>query len=971
MHVNLPSGTVTFLFTDIEGSTKLAQHHPMDWDALQDRHHAILTETIESNNGCVFQVIGDAFCAAFHTVSEALAAARESQEKLQAEAWKPAPIKVRMGIHTGAAQPAEDGGYRGYLALSGVQRIMSAGHGGQVLLSQTTQGLARGVLPEGSTFRDLGEHHLKDFIQPERIYQLVIRGLASEFPPLRTSTIRPNNLPVQLSRFVGREREVEQIKKRLEQSRLVTLTGSGGVGKTRLSIQVAHEILDEYPEGAWLVELAPLTDPALVTQAICAVLDVDPPGNTSALDTLTDYLGTKKLLLVIDNCEHLIDACAQAAEGLLHACHNLRILTSSREALGIEGESSYRVPSLSLADPKGEWQRIERSEAVQLFVERARTTLPEYQLTEANAPTIAQICQRLDGIALGIELAASRVKLLKVDQIAKRLDDSFRLLTGGSRTALPRQQTLRGTIDWSYNLLTNEERRTLQRLAVFTGGWTLEAAEAICENEDTLDLLIHLVDKSLVSVDREQHREPRYYLLETIRQYAREKLSESGEGEVIRARHLAYFLNLVQRARPELYGGGQVEWLHRLEDEHENLRAALEWSLQNDPASGQRLATALWWSWSLRGYLSEGYEWLEKMLAVNPIDGVAIRAELLCGAGWLAAMLSRGETAVARTEKSLDLFRQVNDKNGMAFCLVTLASQAYERSEYDHAIRWGEQGHALYIETGNKWGIRHAIGVLGYTEESQGHIEQARKRYEQSLSLSREQEDIDGIAWSYYLMAKLAEGEGVREEAMNLYEEGLQYAKETTSKPTIAWILSGMGRVAMGNGEHEYARMYLEEALELDGKMGHQAGIVYDLLCLGWCARLEGDFLKTRSLYSESLQRASRIQDTIRIAECLVYMAQLEGEQGSLEKFVRLIGMAEGIAPNIWKVVNAFLATEIKHFNATVLTTLGDQAYQAAWEAGRQTSLEDAVTYALQELQPGNENQKGKGILQGRGKAGR
>jgi predicted ATPase/class 3 adenylate cyclase len=951
MSVGLPSGTVTFLFTDIEGSTRLAQQYPMEWDALQDRHHAILTETIEANNGCVFQVIGDAFCAAFHTVAEALQTAWESQERLQVEPWQPAPIKVRMGIHTGAAQPVEDGGYRGYLALSSVQRIMSAGHGGQVLLSQTTQGLARGILPEGLTFRDLGEHHLKDFSQPERIYQLVIPGLAGDFPSLRTNYVRPNNLPVQLSRFIGREREVEQIKKRLMQYRLVTLTGSGGVGKTRLSIQAAQELLDGYPDGAWLVELAPLTDPSLVTQAICAVFDVDPPVNASALNTLTDYLSGKKLLLVMDNCEHLIDACAETAEALLHACPNLRILASSREALGIEGESAYRVPSLSLADPKGELQLIEQSEAVQLFVERARAALQEYHLTEANAPTIAHICQRLDGIALGIELAASRVKLLKVDQIAKRLDDSFRLLTGGSRTALPRQQTLRGTIDWSYNLLTNGERRTLRCLSAFTGGWTLEAAEYVCENEDTLDLLIHLVDKSLVSVDREQHREPRYYLLETIRQYAREKLAESGEGEEIRARHLAYFVKLAQTAQPELYGAGQVEWLQRLEDEHENIRAALDWSLQNDPASAHQLAAASWWSWSLRGDLSEGYEWLEKMLAVSPTAELAIRAELLCGAGWLAAMLSDGETAVALTEESLDLFRQIKDKNGMAFSLVTLATQAYWHSEYDHAMRFGEQGYVLYTETGNKWGIRHAIGVLGYIAEAQGHVEEARKRYEESLSLSRELEDIDGIAWSFYLMAKLAEAEGIRDEAMNLYEEGLQYAKKTMSKLEIAWIYEGMGRIAMGKGYYEQARTYLLEAVDLYGKMGQQVNLAYALRCLGWCAGLEGDFLKARSLYSESLQRTYRIQDMTGIAQGLLYVCQWKGEQGSLEEFVRFLGMAEGIAPNIRKWTDRFLDTEIQKVITTARTVLGDGAYQAAWEAGSRTSLEDALTYALKELQ--------------------
>ncbi|HZM25116.1 MAG TPA: adenylate/guanylate cyclase domain-containing protein, partial [Anaerolineales bacterium] len=486
---SLPSGTVTFLFTDIEGSTKLAQQFPNQWEALRTRHHVILHEAIESNHGYVFQIIGDAFCAAFHTAHDGLNAAISAQRKLQNEEWGENPIKVRMGIHTGEAELQATGEYRGYLAMSRVQRLMSAGHGGQVLISLATQELIRDDLPDGISLHDLGERRLKDLIRPERIFQLIAPDLQSEFAPLKTLDAFLNNLPVQLTSFIGREKEVEQIKKRLEKNRLVTLTGSGGVGKTRLSIQVASELLSAYPNGVWSVELAPITDPSLVTRTVCTALDMTPQGNMPPLDVLTEYLKSKKILLVVDNCEHLIDACAQLCDSLLHACPDLRIITSSREALGIDGENAYRVPSLSLPGPNDNLHAIQESEAVKLFTERATTTLPDFELAQSNAPVVAQICQRLDGIALAIELAASRVKLLKVEQIAARLDDAFRLLTGGSRTALPRQQTLRALIDWSYNLLTEEEKTALQHLSVFADGWTLEAAEFVCDNPNILDLL--------------------------------------------------------------------------------------------------------------------------------------------------------------------------------------------------------------------------------------------------------------------------------------------------------------------------------------------------------------------------------------------------------------------------------------------------------------------------------------------------
>jgi predicted ATPase len=415
---------------------------------------------------------------------------------------------------------------------------------------------------------------------------------------------------------------VEQVKKRLEKNRLVTLTGSGGVGKTRLSIQVASHLLGEYPNGVWLVELAPVTDPALVERTVCAALDVSPQGGMSALQVLTDYLKPRKILLTVDNCEHLIDPCAQLCDSILHTCPDVRILASSREALGIEGENAYRVPSLSLPRPNDDLHTIKASEAVKLFMERATATLPDFEMTETNAPLIAQICQRLDGIALAIELAASRIKVLKLEQIAARLDDVFRLLTGGSRTALPRQQTLRAMIDWSYNLLSDEEQAAFRSLSVFAGGWTLEAAESVCENLNMLDILARLVDKSLVSVDYEHGEEARYYFLETIRQYAREKLAESGAGEILRERHVRWVVDLSERAEPKLRGHGQLEWLERMDNEIDNIRSALEWSLYNDFDLGLRITSALMRFWTVRSHEQECIQYVDKLLDAGLLTDV-------------------------------------------------------------------------------------------------------------------------------------------------------------------------------------------------------------------------------------------------------------------------------------------------------------------------------------------------------------
>ena len=563
MRPDLPTGTVTFLFTDIEGSTKLAQEYTDELRALLARHKEILNQAIKAHDGFVFQVVGDSFSVAFDTAENALNAAAEAQRRLQDEAWSPAPIKVRMGIHTGAAQLVDDssmeGPYSGYSTLAMTQRIMSAAHGGQILLSQITRDLIGEQLPSDITLLDMGKHRLKDLLHRIHLYQVVAADLPADFPPLKTLESFPNNLPIQLTSFIGRESEMAEVKQLLFNTRLLTLIGPGGTGKTRLSLRVGADLLQSFTDGVWLAELAPLADASLIPQTIAAVLGLRELPNMPLINIVTDYLRAKHLLLILDNCEHLIEACAKLSADLLRVCPELKIIASSREALGINGETVYRVPSLSLPAPaQVTREALMESESVRLFIERAIAAQSKFKLTDQNAFAVAQICHRLDGIPLALELAAARIAVFSPEQISSRLDDRFKLLTGGSRTALERHQTLRALIDWSYDLLSIEERTLLRQLSVFAGGWTFESAETVCSGLDVLNGLAQLVNKSLVIVDNQLDRR-RYSLLETIRQYARDKLLEAQESEQARNRHLDFFVNLAEEAETYMNGPQELE----------------------------------------------------------------------------------------------------------------------------------------------------------------------------------------------------------------------------------------------------------------------------------------------------------------------------------------------------------------------------------------------------------------------------
>ena len=772
---SLPSGTVTFLFTDIEGSTKLSQQYREAMPALLARHNQILHKAIEAHHGYVFQVVGDSFAAAFHFASDALQAAVDAQVALYHEAWTPALIKVRMGIHTGGAHlqvDSNDNPYSGYATIATAQRIMSAGYGGQVLLSGASRELVRDVLPADTELLDFGEKRLKDLLRPEHIYQLNIADLPATFPPLKTLDLLPNNLPVQLTSFVGRENEIVELKKALDEHRLVTLTGSGGTGKTRLCLQVAADLLDSFPEGVWFIELAPLTDPELIPRTILSAIGVNEQQGKTPLDVLKEYLHEKQILIVLDNCEHLVSASAQVANTLLNAAPALKVMASSREALGVKGEASYPVPSLSLPDIKHlpVIEQLSQYESVRLFIDRVLLVAPHFIMDKDNAPFIAQICYRLDGIPLAIELAAARVKMMSVEQISKRLDDRFRLLTGGARTSLPRQQTLRALIDWSYDILSDNECLLLRRLSVFAGGWTLEAAEEVCSDQssvnseqsattenrllitDILDLLTQLVNKSLVVViEHSQSGETRYRMLETIRQYAREKLLETGGGEAIRERHLAYAVKLIEQAEPELHRSNQVFWLNKLDDEIDNFRMAVEWALVNDVESGLRIAAIPWRFWLGRTYLQEVDKWLKQLLeqykATNALHAQALAIHSLC-------KFRQGDFSetIKLAKQSLEMARTLSDKQTEALSLAFLGVFMVAQGTVGDGTPLLEQALAIYRLLGDKVGQADTAERLAINHND---MERAIAYTKESLALARELGDLSGMVFRLCWLSRL------------------------------------------------------------------------------------------------------------------------------------------------------------------------------------------------------------------------
>jgi predicted ATPase/class 3 adenylate cyclase len=802
----LASDTVTFLFTDIEGSSRLWEQEPERMKPAVAAHDTLARKMIEENHGTVVKMTGDGVHAAFDDALDALAATVGLQLALaDPAATHGVPLRVRCALHAGVVE-RRDNDYFGN-PVNRAARIVSAAHGGQVLLSQAVVDSVRKMLPAEVSLRDLGRIRLKDLSTPEHVYQVVHPQLRQEFPALRSLELIPNNLPQQVTSFIGREKELAKLRLLLAGTRLVTLTGSGGCGKTRLCLQVAADSLERFPDGAWLVELAPLSDPALVPQTVATVLGLKEEPDKPISETLTDYLKDERLLLLLDNCEHILDGCARLADSLLRQCPQVTILASSREALGIGGEQAYRVPSLSLPDPKlaHTSASVVSFEAVQLFSDRARLARLDFQVTDQNAATLASICHRLDGIPLAIELAAARVRSLSVDEISRRLDQRFQLLTGGSRTALPRQQTLGALLDWSYDLLNATEQALFCRLAIFAGGWTLDAAEQVCMGQPVdvkkiLDFLTLLTDKSLV-VAEERDGATRFRMLETIRQYARERLLENGDEAHWQKRHLAYFVRMAEEAEPHLTATDQKVWLDRLETEHDNLRSVLTLTSApgGDAVAGLRLAGASWRFWYVRGFLGEGRTWLSRMLLACSSDGTAAaaRAKALDGAGMLARR--QGDFAAAKSlhEEALIIQRSLGDRRGIASSLSNLGIVAREQNDNATAKALYEESLALRRELGDQWGIGAALNNLGLVVLHDGDYPAAKALYGESLKVFRDLGNRQATASPLSNLGLVLYQQGDYAGARTLYQESLGIFWELRDRWGIALSLEGLAYVAL------------------------------------------------------------------------------------------------------------------------------------------------------------------------------
>jgi predicted ATPase/class 3 adenylate cyclase len=913
----LPGGTVTFLLTDVEGSTALWEEAPEAMRAALARHDVLFEVAVAEHRGVHIRPRGegDSRFAVFSSAPGAVAAALAIQRAFAAEAWlTPRPIKVRIGVHTGEAE-LRDGDYYGS-AVNRCARLRNLGHGGQVLLSEATAALARDELPADVSLDDRGEHRLRDLTRPERVFQVVHPDLLDTFPPLLSLDARPHNLPLQLTSLLGRDADVPAVRSLLLRDgvRLVTLTGPGGTGKTRLGLQVAAELVDHFEHGVFLVELAPISDPSLVPSAIAHVLGVRDMGGRTALEGIKDYLRSRSILLVLDNFEQIL-AAATIVVDLLAVSPGLKVLVTSRAPLRLRGEREHAVPPLALPDAgqATTMKAVSRSPAVALFVQRARAIRADFALTDENAPAVADICARLDGLPLAIELAAARVRLMTPEAMARRLERRLPLLVGGARDLPARQQALRDTIAWSYDSLDEQERRLFRRLGVFVGGWTLDAAEAVCNADGdltTLGGLESLVSKSLIRQDAEVRGEPRFTMLETIREYALDQLDASGEAPWIRRLHAECFLGLASMAWPGLTGKDQAAWYARLEADHDNMRAALAWCLATAEGThlGPRLACALYRFWQRHGHVTEGREWLTRALSRHAPEDET-RARLLNAAGVLAR--AQGDVPLARRffEEALAIFRTVGELADIANALHNLGSAALFQGDLRLATALLDESLTLWRESGDRWGVAMALHYRGSLAHDQGEVTLAMALYEESLGLLRELGDW----WS------------------------------------VASTLGNLGILVGNQGDHARAAKLFDQRMAIRVELGDPAGAAWSQMFLGRAAYHERDFERADRLYRQSLRCYWELGHRWEPIVCLEGLAVTAASAGDPARSAALYGAASAQRDAIGEPVPSRERAGHDQSVAAARVALGDEAFARAWAEGRAMTLEQAVAYALDE----------------------
>jgi predicted ATPase/DNA-binding SARP family transcriptional activator len=937
---SLPSGTVTFLLTDVEGSTRRWERTGDVFETALASHHGLLRRAFRRHNGYEVKEMGEAFLVAFERAGDALACAVAGQRALAAHPWPEAvgPLQVRMALHTGDVHPQE-GDYHSLL-LHHAQRMLAAGHGGQILCSEASAGLLRRSLEPDLKLRELGIYRLRDVAMPERLFQVEYAGMTrTAFPPLKAEAGYASHLPLPLTRFFGREEEIEQLEKMLlaPEGRLITLMGPGGSGKTRLALEVARRLVGEWHGAVWFVPLADLTDARRIGEAIRDAMRLVDSTDADPLEQVVEALSRQPSLLLLDNLEHLLGPPADGApcfgtapvRALLERVPSLTLLVTSRQRLNLTGEREFLVPSLPIPDAAQSPAELLQCESVQLFVDRAQAVRPDFQVTARNAAAVAALCQRLEGIPLAIELTASRAQILTPAQMLAHLSPRplrsgegagpaaspgdrsrrFDFLVSRQRDLAARHRTLRAAMEWSYRLLSPELQRFFAGLSVFRGGWTLAAAEEVCEAELSLDYLAQLRECSLVLAE-EGGEEIRFWMLETLREYAREQCP-APELAAMEERHAAYYLALAEQAAPELEGSGQADWLDRLEREHDNLRVALAWSVARERAEvGLRLAEALGRFWEIRGHLNEARERLAQLLAIPGAEArTALRAGVLSRAGLLAYSQGDGRTAQSLLEESLAIRRELDNRSGVAVSL-------------------------------------HNLGLVA---EQQGDLAAARSLYEESLALRRKLGGRLGIAMSLNELGLLAEAQGDLEAARALLAESLAIKRELGNRRTLISSLNNLGSVMYRQGDHDTGHGLLEEALAIGRELGDKPGIALCVHNLGRFAWDRGEYAVARSHYAESLSIERELGNKRGIAEDLEALGKVVGALGQPERAARLMGAAAAVRDAIgaphWPVDRA----EYECCLAAVRSTLDEAAFAAAWAAGRALTLEQAVADALEE----------------------
>jgi predicted ATPase/class 3 adenylate cyclase len=912
-----PSGTVTFLFTDIQGSTKLWQSNPREMTTAVARHDALLKETVEANHGVVFKTVGDAVCAAFGTALDGLSAAVASQLALKAEPWPlPSPILVRMALHTGEAEE-RDADYFGP-ALNRVARLLAIGHGGQTLLSLVAAELVRDALPDGVSLREMGEHRLKDLYRPEMVYQVVHSGLASDFPALNSLDTHPHNLPLQPTPFIGREKELAEAARLLsgDGTRLLTVTGPGGMGKTRFALQAAAELIELFPNGVWFVDLAPLRDPAHLSGAIARVLRLKEDSGRPLIDALVDHLRGKRMLIVLDNFEQIMPAAANVAR-ILSECPGIRMVVTSREALSLRGEQVLVLASLSLPTIDRRTPvaigRLTQYEAVRLFIDRATAVEQGFHVTNESAPAVAEICVRLDGIPLAIELAAARIRLLSPQEILKRLDRRLQLLVAPMRDLPERQRTLRAAIGWSHDLLDPAEKAVFRTVAVFCSGFSLDAGETVCAEVGleggVLDRLESLAAKSLLLKDTAPGGGIRLRMLETIREFGLERLVKEHEEDKVRDAHAGCFAGLLSRA--ELEGPNQKMWLDRIEVEYENIRAALDRFERSGAVQKlAEVACALTPFWDIRCRATEGNRWLSRAMGQLADLPDPMRAQVLQSAGIMARQAGEYEKSVSLLEKALALFRQIGDEHGEARALCHLGRTLYRKNDLHRASTAALEAMEISLRFMDVSLAANCGLGIGLVEWRSGHLDAAAKRFTQCHSLFhltgflREEaqslsnlglihcgkqaysEGLSCFLGAFELQKKLDDHDGLRNVLNNVADTSLKIGDFMNASDFYCKLLelsngdgdargastafAGLAEVQLVLGNSDQAKAYARRSLEEAKSTGRGVEVGVACRVLGDIALVASMPQEARKWYEKSISILEPIQeaDELRKARC-------------------------------------------------------------------------------------------------------